>query len=88
MFYTVNSLISSVIWGPPMLAVFLGTGFFLSVRTGFFQITGIRKWISLTVVDAYRKRKEPPKNDGSVSQFAARFTLLRILFIIFKETLH
>ncbi len=71
MFYTVNSLISSVIWGPPMLAVFLGTGFFLSVRTGFFQLTGIRKWISLTVVDAYRKRKEPPKDDGSVSQFAA-----------------
>ncbi|MBO5858533.1 MAG: sodium:alanine symporter family protein [Clostridia bacterium] len=71
MFYMVNSLISSVIWGPPMLAVFLGTGLFLSVRTGFFQISGIRKWFSLTIIDAFRKRKEPPKNDGTVSQFAA-----------------
>ena len=71
MFFEINSIISSVIWGPPMLAVFLGTGLFLSVRTGFFQLFGIRRWVKLTVIDAYRKRKEPPKNDGSVSQFAA-----------------
>ncbi len=71
MFYTVNSLISSVVWGPPMLAVFLGTGLFLSFRTGFFQIFGVRKWFDSTIIDAFRKRKEPPKNDGTVSQFAA-----------------
>ncbi len=71
MFYMMNSLISSVIWGPPMLTVFIGTGLFLSAKTGFFQIFGIRKWFSLTIVDAFRKRKEPPKNDGTVSQFAA-----------------
>ena len=71
MFYAFNSFISSVVWGPPMLAVFLGTGLFLSVKTGFFQIFGIRKWLSLTVIDAYRKRNEPPKTDGSVSQFSA-----------------
>lgn len=71
MFYSINSFISSVIWGPPMLAVFLGTGLFLSVRSGFFQIFGVGRWMNLTIVDAIRKRKEPPKNDGSVSQFAA-----------------
>ena len=71
MFYMINSLISSVIWGPPMLTVFLGTGLFLSLKTGFFQIFGIRKWFRLTIVDAFKKRKEPPKNDGTVSQFAA-----------------
>lgn len=71
MFYKIYSLISSVIWGPPMLAVFLGTGLFLSIKTGFFQIFGIKKCMKLTVVDAYKRRKEPPKNDGSVSQFAA-----------------
>ncbi|MBR2868328.1 MAG: sodium:alanine symporter family protein [Clostridia bacterium] len=71
MFYSINSFISSVIWGPPMLAVFLGTGPFLSVKTGFFQIFGVGRWMNLTIVDAIRKRKEPPKNDGSVSQFAA-----------------
>ena len=71
MFYSINSFISSVIWGPPMLTVFLGTGLFLSVRSGFFQIFGVGRWMNLTIVDAIRKRKEPPKNDGSVSQFAA-----------------
>lgn len=71
MLFRLNSIISSFIWGPPMLAVFLGTGFFLSVKTGFFQIFGIKRWFRLTVVDAYRKRKEPPKTDGTVSQFAA-----------------
>ncbi len=71
MFYGINSFISSVIWGPPMLAVFLGTGLFLSFRAGFFQIFGFGKWMKLTVIDAYRKRNEPPKNDGTVSQFAA-----------------
>lgn len=71
MFYYINSIVSSVIWGPPMLAVFLCTGLFLSAKTGFFQIFGIRKWMKLTVVDAYRKRKEPAKANGSVSQFSA-----------------
>lgn len=71
MFYMINSLISSVVWGPPMLAVFLGTGLFLSLKTGFFQIFGTPKWIKLTIIDAFRKRKDPPKNDGTVSQFAA-----------------
>ena len=70
MFFKINSVISSVVWGPPMLAVFLGTGLFLSCKTGFFQIFGIRQWAKLTVIDAYRKRKEP-NSDGSVSQFAA-----------------
>lgn len=71
MFYQLNSIISSVIWGPPMLAVFLGTGFYLSAKTEFFQIFGIKQWTKLTVIDAYKKRKELPKTDGSVSQFAA-----------------
>ena len=70
MFFKINSVISSVVWGPPMLAVFLGTGLFLSCKTGFFQIFGIKQWAKLTVIDAYRKRKEP-NSDGSVSQFAA-----------------
>lgn len=71
MFYQLNSIISSVIWGPPMLAVFLGTGLYLSAKTSFFQIFGVKQWTKLTVIDAYKKRKEPPKTDGSVSQFAA-----------------
>lgn len=71
MFFTVNSAISSFVWGPPMLAVFLGTGLFLSVKTGFFQIFGIKKWVSQTIIDAFANRNKRKSSDGTVSQFGA-----------------
>jgi len=71
MFYTVNSAISSFIWGPPMLAVFLGTGLFLSAKSGFYQIFGIRDWLDSTIVSAFLNRKEKSKSDGTVSQLGA-----------------
>jgi hypothetical protein len=45
----INSAISAFVWGAPMLAVFLGTGFFLSAKTRFFQIFGIKKWFGTTL---------------------------------------
>lgn len=54
-----------------MLAVFLGTGLFLSVKTGFFQIFGIKKWVGMTVVESFRNRKKAKPTDGTVSQFGA-----------------
>ena len=66
----INSAISSFIWGAPMLAVFLGTGFYLSARSGFFQIFGVRHWLGGTVVTAFANRKEK-KSEGSISQFSA-----------------
>ncbi len=72
MFYTVNSAISAFIWGPPMLAVFLGTGLFLSVKSRFFQIFGVKKWVSETVISAVKNRKEHKNSsDGSISQLSA-----------------
>lgn len=72
MFYAINSAISSFVWGPPMLAVFLGTGLFLSAKTGFFQIFGVKTWLGETVLAAFRGRKEKKKTaDGSISQLGA-----------------
>ena len=71
MFY-INSAISSFVWGIPMLAVFLGTGFFLSAKNGFFQIFGVGKWINKTVIAAFKSRKDKSNpSDGSVSQLGA-----------------
>lgn len=70
MFSEINYAISSFIWGPPMLAVFLGTGLYLSARSGFFQIRGIKQWAGKTVVTAFRNRKQK-NGDGSISQFSA-----------------
>lgn len=71
MFFEINSAISSFIWGPPMLAVFLGTGLFLSAKSGFFQVFGIRKWIGQTAVAAFKNRKIKKTDDGSISQLGA-----------------
>ena len=71
MFFEINSAISSFVWGPPMLAVFLGTGLFLSAKTGFFQIFGVRKWIGTTVVNAFKSRKKNKNTKNGVSQFGA-----------------
>lgn len=70
MFYNIYSAVSSFVWGVPMLAVFLGTGIFLSAKNGFFQIFGVREWMGQTVAKAFRSRKIKSA-DGSVSQFGA-----------------
>lgn len=72
MFSVINSAISSFVWGPPMLAVFLGTGLFLSAKSKFFQIFGVKQWVGKTVVSAFRSRKNSKKSsDGSISQLGA-----------------
>ncbi|MBQ2903217.1 MAG: sodium:alanine symporter family protein [Clostridia bacterium] len=70
MLFEINSALSLFLWGPPMLAVFLGTGIFLSFRSGFFQISGIRRWVGETVISAFRNRNKKC-TDGSITQFSA-----------------
>lgn len=71
MFYQINSAISAFVWGPPMLAVFLGTGLFLSAKSGFYQILGVKDWFGGTVVSAFKNRNKQKINEGSISQFGA-----------------
>ena len=54
-----------------MLAVFLGTGLFLSAKSGFFQVFGIRKWVGGTVVNAFKNRKKVKSSEGAISQLGA-----------------
>lgn len=72
MLSTVNSAISAFVWGTPMLAVFLGTGLFLSLKTGFYQIFGLKEWLGSTVFSKNKFQKEK----GSISQMSALTTAL------------
>ena len=47
--------LSDIIWGLPMLVILLGTGIWLTVRSGFFQIRGIKRITDCTVGKLYRK---------------------------------
>lgn len=76
MFGTVISAISSFIWGPPMLAVFLGTGLFLSFKTKFYQIFHIKDWLGSTVVTAFKSRKKGTGSKNSISPFSALMSSL------------
>lgn len=69
MFFEINSAISAVIWGPPMLAAFLGTGLFLSVRTKFYQIFGIGDWMKSTIGSLVSKKSGD--DSSGISQFGA-----------------
>lgn len=35
---SINGAVNSVVWGIPMLVLIIGTGIFMTIRTGFFQI--------------------------------------------------
>jgi AGCS family alanine or glycine:cation symporter len=43
-FSAINSTLSRVVWGAPMLCAFLGTGLYFTLRTGFFQARGFLYW--------------------------------------------
>ncbi len=55
-----------------MLAVFLGTGFFLSAKTKFYQLFGARDWLGGTIFS----RGKDEKAEGSISQMSALATAL------------
>ncbi len=70
MFYSVINIIGSFVWGAPMLCGFLATGAYLSAKNGFFQIVGFKKWINLTIMDAFRKKGNRTHSNG-ISPLAA-----------------
>ena len=57
-----------LLWGPPGVAVMVGTGLFLSLRTGFPQIT--------LLPGAFRMLSVPKEKKGTVTQFQALCTAL------------
>ena len=60
------------LWGPPMLAAFLGTGLYLSAKTGFFQIAHARLWLRSTLVAVVKDKSVRKSGDAkSISQFQA-----------------
>lgn len=63
--------LNAVLWGPPMLAGFIGTGLLMSVRSKFFQITHIKKWMSETLGAIFKSKATRKAGENSISQFQA-----------------
>lgn len=72
----INDVLHGFIWGRGMLVIFLSIGLYYSIRTGFFQITGMRVWLGRTLGSVWRERKHRARDPHSISQFQSFCTAL------------
>ncbi|MEZ0575520.1 alanine/glycine:cation symporter family protein [Halodesulfovibrio aestuarii] len=63
----------SLVWGPPLLILLVGTGLFLTFRLGALQVVHLPKALKLVFSPSSRKTSS---NTGDVSPFAALCTAL------------
>ena len=74
---SVNGAINGVVWGIPMLVLIIATGIYMTVRTGFFQITKIKHWANETFLAIFKKKSvTKTKEKKAISQFQALSTAL------------
>ncbi len=62
---SVNSAINGVVWGPIMLVLLVGTGIFLTVRTGFIQIRKFPYIMRNTIGTLFRKSDKGARDKTS-----------------------
>ncbi len=71
-----NNRIYGVVWGTPMLILILSVGVYMTVRTGFFQITAARLIHRKTLGKLFRPSAKREKDNASLSQLQAISTAL------------
>ena len=70
----INSVLHSFAWGPIMLILLVGTGIYLSIRTGFLQVRKFGYIMRNTVGSLFRKRDKD--HGANLSPFQAVTTAL------------
>lgn len=69
----INKVINNIVWGPPILILLVGTGLFLSIKTGFFSIRKFSYIMKNTLFKMFSKEKH---GEGEVTAFQAVATAL------------
>ena len=67
--------VENFLWGIPMMVMLLGTGLYLTLRSGFFQVRKFPVIWNETVGSVF-KRKKPLTKDGMLSPFESLSTAL------------
>lgn len=73
----INAAVNNVVWGVPMLVLLLTIGIYLTVGTGFFQVTKFGYALKNTIFAVFRnKNVVKTKDKNAISQFQALATAL------------
>ena len=72
---SVNDYINGIVWGPPMLILIVGTGIYLTCRSGFFQVSKIPVWWKGTFGQIFAKA-DKANLGGNITPFQAVSTAL------------
>ena len=73
----VNDKINGVVWGVPMLVLIVCTGIYMTVRTGFFQISRGKHVCDNTIFAIFKNKSVTKSKDKkAISQFQALSTAL------------
>lgn len=74
-FMHINSAINSFVWGPFMLVFLVCVGIYFTIRTKFFQVTKIGRWMKQTVGNLFSGGRKKA-GAGAVSPFQAFTTAM------------
>ena len=72
---TIWAQLSGALWNPWLFVAFFLVGGYFSVRTGFFQLFGVRQWLGGTLSPLLRRSRKRGEK-GKLSQFQAMATAL------------
>lgn len=72
LFAYIHQAVNEIVWGMPLISLILGTGIYLSYRTGFIQVTKIGL-IAKGIAAGFTQQK---RGDGDISPFQALTTAL------------
>lgn len=74
---SIHDKVNAFVWGPFMLLFFLFVGIMFTVRSKFFQLFGLKEWMSKTILSCFKKKSiRKTKEKHAISQWQALTTAL------------
>ncbi|MBQ0059952.1 MAG: sodium:alanine symporter family protein [Lachnospiraceae bacterium] len=72
----INVIVYDWMWGTPLVVFVLGAGFYISIRSGFFQLTWFGKAMKRAKETLFGQKKDDASNAGVLSSLEAMSTAI------------
>ena len=73
---SINNQINSIVWGPYMLVLLVGTGIFFTILSKCLQVSKIKLWCSATFGKLFSKKGRDGDKDVNITPFQAVTTAM------------